>query len=59
MKLEIKIPKGWRRLAVGATLQKGDRFDVWPDKSWEETELQGRQAPAGVIYIRKINRRGK
>lgn len=57
MKLEIKIPKGWRKLRGFEILKHGDRFDVRSDAKWVFTKREGCFAGTQNVYIRKIRRK--
>lgn len=61
MKLEIKIPKGWKRVRVGELRESGDRFPYMPEMLWMPIVKTIGMAGADEddIAIRKINRRGK
>jgi hypothetical protein len=55
--MQIKIPKGWRKLKKGTLIRQGDRFLDWRGR-WISTRDQGWHVGElnGAIYIRKITK---
>lgn len=62
-KPKIRVPKGWKQLARGTTIETGDMFEL--NSGWEPTNSEGLKAGYFVtngkptIYIRRINRQPK
>lgn len=54
MKAEIKIPDGWRKLAVGDCFKRYDRWLDSYEMKWASVHSGGLKIAPGVLAIRKI-----
>jgi len=63
MKVQVRIPKGWRKLRNGEWVKKGDRYITWNEMKWILVQAYRIDYVVGTcrkdedVYIRKNTRR--